>query len=41
MSNLIVNIRIWRWRLQVVRFDDWSGELRMGRSPLRLYSIPR
>ena len=41
MSNLMVNIRVGRWRLQIVRFGDWRGEFHMGRSPVRLYRYPR
>lgn len=41
MSNLIVNFRLGRWRLQIVRFGDWRGEIHMGRSPIRLIHYPR
>jgi hypothetical protein len=34
MSNTILNWRFGTRHLQIVRFRDWIGEIRMGRSPI-------
>ncbi|WP_310532549.1 hypothetical protein [Novosphingobium sp.] len=40
MSNTILNIRFGSRHLQIVRFGDWLGEIRMGRSPITFRSNP-
>jgi hypothetical protein len=36
MSNTVINWRFWHWHLQVVRWSDWRGWIRSGRSPITL-----
>ena len=40
MSNTILNIRFGSRHLQIVRFGDWLGEIRMGRSPITFRHNP-
>lgn len=36
MSNTIINWRLWHWHLRVIRWGDWPGWVRDGRSPITL-----